>query len=268
MREVLLKKEEMKEEDVKVESFAEMNGEVASPWSSWGSQLPPASPPVSVPLPTWRPWEQRPKKLKKRSPASEARSLRRLREWQQQRDLQRASASDQSTRECSSSTPMPPRKELKNVRLLNRLEDVQGGKLGSQIFPSSQWSGSQTSPAFPSWSGSQTSPASSPWSGSQTSPATLSWSGSQTNSTSPPWSGDQENMHQGNWLPASTSKTQTMLQQPFRPLVSLPLTSPGHLPPPPSSSWTRPAGQCTWGTLPALVTACPSCLAWGLLTPN
>ena len=196
MREVLLK-----EEDVQVGSFVQMNEEVATPWSSWGSQLPPASPPVSVPLPTWRPWEQKPNKLRKRSPASEARSLRRLREWQQQRDLQRAS--EQSTRECSS-TPFPPRKELKNVRLLNRLEDVQGGKLGSQTFPFSQWSGSQTSPAIPSWSGSQTSPASSswsgsqtspassPWSGSQTSPATLSWSGSQTTSTSPPWSGDQE----------------------------------------------------------------------------
>ena len=32
--------------------------------------------------------------------------------------------------------------------------------------------------------------------------------------------------------------------------------------------WTGPAGSCTWGTLPALVTMCPSCHAWGLMTPK
>ena len=250
MKEALVKKEGMKEGDF--DKLVEISGEVASPWSSWGSQLPPASPPVLVPLPTWRPWEQNPKKPKKRSPASEARSLGRLLEWQQRMDLRRAS--NQSTRECSSSsTPLPPGKELKNVRLLKRLEDVQRGKSGSQAFPSSQWSGSQTSPASPSWFVSQTPAASSPWSGtqitpatpswsgSQTAPATPSWSGSQTNSTSPPWSGNQGNMHQGNWQPASTSQTQTMLQLPLQPLVPLPSSSPGHLPPQ-SSSLTRPAG--------------------------
>ena len=50
-------------------------------------------------------------------------------------------------------------------------------------------------------------------------------------------------------------------QQPLQPLVSLPLSSPGHLPPY-SSRWTRPAGPCTLGTLPAPVNACPSCLTW------
>ena len=261
VKERVVKKEDAKEEEV--EGFEEdMTGEVAFPWSSWGSQLPPASPPVLVQLPTWRPWEPRPRKVKKRSPASEARSFRRLRDLQQRRDLQRAS--DQSTSGCAS-TPLPPSRELKQVRLLERLE-VEGGKLGSQAFPSNQSSGIQTSSTSPARSGSQTSPwgpAFSPWSGEQNLPASPSWSGSQTNPTSPPWSGNQGNMHQGNWLPASTSQTQTMLQQPLQPLVSLPPPSPGYLPPP-----SRLAGRCTWGTLPALVTACPSCLALGCLTPN
>ena len=185
MREVLLK-----EEDVQVGSFVQMNEEVASPWSSWGSQLPPASPPVSVPLPTWRPWEQKPNKLRKRSPASEARSLHRLHEWQQRMDLRRAS--EQPTRECSR-TPLPPGKELKNIRLLKMLEDVQRGKFGSQAFSSCQWSGSQTSPASPSWFVSQTPAASSPWSSTQITPATPSWSGSQTAPATPSWSGSQTN---------------------------------------------------------------------------
>ena len=284
---------EMKEEGVKevmVESLEEMSGEVAFPWSSWGLQLPPASPPFSTLSPTWRPWEQRPKKLKKRSPTSEARSLRRLLEWQQQRDLQRASP--QLTRECSSSsTPLPPARELKQVRLLDRLETEQGGKSGSQAFPSSQWSGSQISSAFPSWSGSQTSPTSSSWSGSQTSPASSSlsgsqtipclpsWSGSQTAPCSSPWSGsrtippsspwsdNQGGVHQDNWLPAGNLTNQTMLQQSFSPLVTLPSPIPWSSPPS-LPSWTGPADRCTWGTLPALVTMCPSCHAWGLMTPK
>ena len=158
-----------------------------------------------------------------------------------------------------SATPLPPPRELNNVHLLDRLE---GGKLGSQALPSIQWSGSQTSPSPPFWSGSQTFPASSPLSGNQTSPS------------SPPWSGDQGIVHQDYWLSASTSNNQTMLQQSTPPLVPLPSPIPGlSLPPslspsPPSTGWTRPVGGCTWGTLPALVTTCPSCYAWGLLTPR
>ena len=58
-------------------------------------------------------------------------------------------------------------------------------------------------------------------------------------------------------------KSFTFGQQSLPPLVSLPSPIPGFSPPP-LTGWTRPAGGCTWGTLPALVTTCPSCLAWGL----
>ena len=235
------------------------------------------------------------KKLKKRSPASEARSTRRLLEWQQRRDLQRGL--EQLT------TPLPPSRKLKNVRLIDRLE---GRKLGSQAPPFNQWCGSQASSSSPSvsgtqtspssplslaplWSGSQASPSqsgsqtspSSPlylpplWSGSQTFHTGPSQSGSQTSPSCPPWSGNQETVHQDYWLSASTFNNQTMLQQSYPPLVSLPSPVPGLTPPSslpsfsPSTGWTRPAGGgSTWGTLPALVTTCPSCHAWGLLTSH
>ena len=197
-----------------------------------------------------RPWK------KKRSPASEARSWRRLCLWQQRRDLQREA--DLLTRECFS-TPLPPPKELRSVRLTERLEDVQGGEPGSQVHVPSQWSGSQTSSAFPSWLGSPSSPP--------TSSASPPWSGSQTYPTPPPWSGHQGNVHQDYWLPASTLKNHTMLQQSPPCLATLPSPIPGFSPPPLTCQAGSVNGS-TWGLLPALVTACPSCHAWGLLTPS
>ena len=203
---------------------------------------------------------------KKRSPASEARSQRRLREWQERRDLQRSS--DLLAKECFS-TPLPPPRKLRNARLTERLEGFQGGELGTQALSPSKWSGSQTSPALPSWLGSPssppTSPASFPWSGSQTFATSPPWSGSQTYSTPQPWSGHQGNAHQ-DWLSASTLQNQTMLQQPTPCLVTLPSPIPGFSPPPLTHQVGSVNGS-TWGLLPALVTACPSCHAWGLLTP-
>ena len=115
---------------------------------------------------------------------------------------------------------------------------VEGREFGSHTLPAKQWSPFCSPP---------------------------SWSGIQTFPPSPPWSGDQGIVQQGYCLSASTPTNQTMLQQSLPPLVPLPSPTPGFLPPPPTG-WTRPAGGCTWGTLPALVTTCPSCLAWGLLT--
>ena len=239
----------MKEESVKFEVGTvllnadevlerEGAGEAAFPCSLWGSQLPPPTPSNLKPPFSWRPWEvAKPRKWKKRSPASQARSLRRLREWQRQRDIQRGM--DQSTRECSS-TPLPPPREARNVRLAERLESEGGEKFGNQTFPLSQLSGSQTLPY---------------------------WSGSQTTSPSSPWSGNQGGVNQDNWLSASTFTNQTMLQQSFSPLASLPSPIPWSSPPS-LPSWIGPAERCTWGTLPALVTMCPSCHAWGLMTPK
>ena len=107
------------------EMFGMEAGKAAFPCFSWGLQLPPATPPNSNPLSAWRPWEvAKPGKWKKRSPASQARSLRRLREWQEKRDIRRGP--DQVSRECSS-TPLPPPMESRKVRLVEG-EEV-GGKL-------------------------------------------------------------------------------------------------------------------------------------------
>ena len=240
-------------------------GEVAFPCSSWGSQLPPATPQTSSLQPTWRPWEKQKRRKKKRSPASEARSRRRLLEWQQRRDFQWDSGLL-----GKESTPLPPPRELRNIRLTERLEVSEGGELGSQALAPRQWSGSQTPPTSPSGLNSQSSPptssASPLWSGSQTFSTPPPWFGSQTFPSPPPWSGHQGNAHQDNWLSASTLQNHTMLQQPSPCPVTLPSPIPGFSPPP----LTRHAGSVngsTWGLLPALVTACPSCHAWGLLTP-
>ena len=155
-------------------------GEAAFPGSLWGSQLPPPTPPNPKPLLDWRPWEvAKPRKWKKRSPASQARSLRRLREWQKQRDQ------FTSTRE-SPSTPLPLPRALVNVRLVDRLENEVGEKFGSQTSPLSQRSGSQIPLVPTSWSGSQTVPYPPSWSGSQTASCSPPWSQSQTASCSPP----------------------------------------------------------------------------------
>ena len=300
--EVELKENEVKKDKTKegegklqVHVLKEEKREVASPSSTWGSQLPPATPPKQKPLTAWRPWEAGPQKQKKRSPASEARSWRRLHVWQQRKDLQRSS---NHMPKQSYSTPLPPQKELKVVRLVERLECEDRGDFGSQAPPfnhwsesrapnfpplmsgsqtscsppwsgsettssSLPWSGSQTFPSPPPRSGSQTFPSPPPWSGSQTFPPSSPWSGSQTLPSPPPWSGNWGNVHQDKWLFASTLRNQTMLQQSFPSLATLPSPIPGFSPSPPAVQ----AGS-TWGLLPALVTACPSCLAWGLLTPT
>ena len=252
-----VKEDEVKENEVKEDSVKEVlkeetTKEAASPNSSWGSQLPPASPKTSKLHPTWRPWETQ--KLlwreKKRSPASEARSQRRLHEWQQRRDPQRNS--DLLTKDCFS-TPLPPSRELRIVRLTERLEGSQ--EPGSQALTPNQWSGS---PALPSWLGSSssvpTSSASPPWSCSQTNSTPPPQSGSQTYPTPPPWSGHQGNVHQDYWLSASNLHNHNMLQQSSPCLVTLPSPIPGFLPPPLTYQPGSVNGS-TWGLLPALVTA-------------
>ena len=66
---------------------------------------------------------------------------------------------------------------------------------------------------------------------------------------------------------ANRFTNQTMLHQSFSPLASLPSPIPWSSPPS-LPGWIGPAERCTWGTLPALVTMCPSCHAWGLMTPK
>ena len=121
--------------------------------SSWGKLLPASTPSVSSLSPIWRPWEFEerttedvklpgPRKPgqgrgKRRSPAAEARSQRRLHEWQQRVDLQRE-LNCLHSEQRSICTPLPAPKEIRSVRLLERLEGEKGKKLGSQALPSSQ----------------------------------------------------------------------------------------------------------------------------------
>ena len=191
---------------------------------------------------------------KRKSPSSARRSRNRLLLWQERRDSSRL----QPEQRTCTATPHKPSSGVVATCLARKFHPgmeergsphswnciptqptKEGRELGSQALPASLWSGSQISSC--SWSGNQTIPPSPP----------------------SPWSGDQGIVHQGYCLSASTPTNQTMLQQSLPPLVPLPSPIPGSFPPP-STGWTRPAGGCTWGTLPALVTTCPSCLAWGL----
>ena len=215
----------------------------------WGGSLLPAtcSPPPLPFSPTrpWRPWEGHKKghgRKKRKSPSSARRSRNRLLLWQERRDSSR----HQAELMICTATPHKPSSGLVATCLARKFQPgVEGGspldwnrtqptkegkEPGSQALPPSQWSGNQTFPP------------------------------------SPPWSGAQGIVHQGYRLSASTPTNQIVLQQSLPPLVPLPPPIPGSSSPP-SSCWNRPAGGCTWGTLPALVTTCPSCLAWGLLTP-
>ena len=121
--------------------------------SSWGALLPAATPTISNLSPVWRPWETDdrttvnvklpgPWKLgqwrrKRRSPAAEARSQRRLHKWQEQVDLQRG-FNRLPSEQRNFFTPLPAPKEIRSVRLVERLGDVKGSESGSQALPSNQ----------------------------------------------------------------------------------------------------------------------------------
>ena len=121
--------------------------------SSWGTLLPAASPPtISNLSPIWRPWEIEKRttvevklpwkpgqgRRKRRSPAAEARSQRRLHDWQQRVDLQRG-FNRLHSEQRNIFTPKPAPKEIWSVRLVERLGDVKGRESGGgQSLPSNQ----------------------------------------------------------------------------------------------------------------------------------
>ena len=275
-----------------VENVEETYWEAVLP-SSWGSSLPAPTPSTPKLTPSWRPWEAKakltwpwkpgPGRGKRRSPAAEARSRRRLLEWQHRVDCLREVNRLQSEQRIVS-TPVPAPQVVRRVRLKERLDRVKGIESGSQTLPSIRFQseghegelpgsvgeeqGLQAS-GFKNFSSLQQTPTISlpSWSGSQAVPCSTNWSGSQTFPPSSPWSGNQEGVNQDNWLSAGTITNQTTLQQSFSPLASLPSPIPWSSPPS-LPSWIGPADRCTWGTLPALVTMCPSCHAWGLMTPK
>ena len=118
--------------------------------SSWGSSLPAPTPSTPKLTPIWRPWDAKvklkepwkpgPGKGKRRSPAAEARSRHRLLEWQHRVDQLREVNRLQSEQRIVS-TPVPAPQEVRRVRLMERLEEVnvKGIKSGSQTLPPIQY---------------------------------------------------------------------------------------------------------------------------------
>ena len=118
---------------------------------NWGKGLPAPTPVVASPFtPMWRPWEEKVvvinlsaamQKRKRRSPAAEARSRRRLLQWQEKRDRHRLHSELRKT---------PIRSiETTKTRLINRLdvqaEDaVDSGIEGDEVVEKTVFVSSQT----------------------------------------------------------------------------------------------------------------------------
>ena len=115
---------------------------------SWGSSLPASTPCTTTLTPIWRPWEAKetltghrkpgPGRGKRRSPAAEARSQRRLLEWQNRVDHLRK-VSRLHIEQRIMPTPVPTPKGVRRVRLIERLDKVKGIESGSQTLPSTQY---------------------------------------------------------------------------------------------------------------------------------
>ena len=83
------------------------------------------------------PWKPGQGRRKRRSPAVEARSQRGLHEWQQRVDLQRG-FNRLHSEQRNICTPLPAPKEIRSVRLVERLDNVREKASGSQALPSNQ----------------------------------------------------------------------------------------------------------------------------------
>ena len=130
-----------------VENVEETCWEAVLP-SSWGSSLPASTPCTNTLTPIWRPWESKeklagprkpgPGRRKRRSPAAEARSQRRLLEWQHRVDsLREVNRLHREQRIMS--TPVPTPQEVRRVCLIDRLDRVKGVESGTQTLPSTQY---------------------------------------------------------------------------------------------------------------------------------
>ena len=97
-----------------------------------GKELPAPTPIVAAPsTPVWRPWEENSsvvnlsavQKRKRRSPAAAARSRRRLKIWQEKKDMARLMSELRTT-------PMRKVEQIRSANLLQRLDkyhfDVEG----------------------------------------------------------------------------------------------------------------------------------------------
>ena len=114
-----------------------MDNTAASPLDqNWGN-LPAPTPAVAAPsTPVWRPWEENSsvvnlsavQKRKRRSPAAVARSRRRLKIWQEKKDMTRLMPELRTT---------PSRKveQIRSANLLQRLDECINERKGSKVEP-------------------------------------------------------------------------------------------------------------------------------------
>ena len=101
----------------------------------WGKDLPAPTPAVAAPsTPVWRPWEENisvvnlsaVQKRKRRSPAAAARSRRRLKIWQEKKDMARLMSELRTT-------PLRKVEQIRSANLLQRLDECINERKGSNV---------------------------------------------------------------------------------------------------------------------------------------
>ena len=101
----------------------------------WGKDLPAPTPAVAAPsTPVWRPWEENSsvvnlsavQKRKRRSPAAAARSRRRLKIWQEKKDMARLMSELRTT-------PMRKVEQIRSANLFQRLDEYVNERKGSKV---------------------------------------------------------------------------------------------------------------------------------------
>ena len=113
-----------------------LDNTTASPLDrDWGKELPAPTPAVAAPsTPVWRPWEENSsvvnlsavQKRKRRSPAAVARSRRRLKIWQEKKDMARLMSELRTT-------PMRKVEQIRSANLLQRLDEYVNERKGSKV---------------------------------------------------------------------------------------------------------------------------------------
>ena len=113
-----------------------LDNTAASPLDQdWGKDLPAPTPAVAAPsTPVWRPWEENSsvvnlsalQKRKRRSPAAVARSRRRLKIWQEKKDMARLMPELRTT-------PLRKVEQIRSANLLQRLDECINERKGSNV---------------------------------------------------------------------------------------------------------------------------------------
>ena len=125
-----------KEEKDNASAEESLDNTTASPLDrDWGKELPAPTPAVAAPsTPVWRPWEENSsvvnlsavQKRKRRSPAAAARSRRRLKIWQEKKDMARLMSELRTT-------PLRKVEQIRSANLLQRLDEYVNERKGSKV---------------------------------------------------------------------------------------------------------------------------------------